>query len=116
MVGLRAGAVGERAPGSVPRKRADERALEHGLLLGADEGKDGSGNDGDVGAVDEFEHAQGVLDFFGLPRIAADHSNTQDLDARGLQQNHHGHLIGARGAGAVLIDEHEARLGGGGEA
>jgi hypothetical protein len=112
MVGLHVGVVGERAPGSVPGEGADERALEEGLLLGADEGENGSGDDGDIGAVDEFEHAQGVLDLLRLPRVAGDHGDAEDFDGGGLEQDHHGHLVGAGGAGAVLIDEDEAGRGG----
>jgi len=80
----------------------------HSLGFSADEGEDGAGDYGDVGAVDEFEHSQGVLDLFRLPRVAADHGDAEDADLRGLEQDHHGHLVGAAGAGAVLIDEDEA--------
>ena len=89
--------------------------LVHGLGLGAEEGEDGAGDYGDVGAVDELEHTQGVGDFFGLPRVAADHGDAEDADLRGLEEDHHGHLVGAAGAGAVLIDEDQARGLGRGE-
>ena len=65
--------------------------------------RDGPGNDGDAGAVDEFEHAEGVLDLFGLPRIAADDRDAEDFDGGGLQQDHHGHLVRAGRAGACLL-------------
>ena len=62
--------------------------------------------------MDQFEHAQGVLHLFRLPRIAADHRDAEHLGLRGLQQHHHRHLVGAAGPGAVLIDDHHApRLG-----
>ena len=85
-----------------------------GFGFGAEEGEDGAGDDGDVGAVDEFEHAEGVGDFFGLPGVARDHGDAEDFYLGGLEQEDHGHLVGAGGAGAVLVDEDEA-LGVGGE-
>ncbi len=109
VVGLRAGFLGEVSPGTVPGEAADGGGVVHGLGLRAEEREDGAGDDGDVGAVDELEHAERVLDFFGLPGVAADHGDAEDADLRGLEQDHHGHLVGAAGAGAVLVDENEAR-------
>ena len=105
---------GEISPGAVPGERSGDGLLGIGFGFGAEEGEDGAGDDGDVGAMDELEHAQGVLDLFGLPGVAADHGDAEDLYLGGLEEDHHGHLVGAAGAGAVLVDEDET-LGVGGE-
>jgi len=108
VVWLAAGVRGEIAPRSVPGAGTVDGFFLVGFGLRADEREDGSGDDGDVGAVDELEHAEGVLDFLWLPGVAADHRDAEDFDLGGLQQDHHGHLVGAAGAGAVLVDEDEA--------
>ena len=102
---------GAIAKGSEPGNGAEELEVLGGLGLRADERKDGTRDDGDVGAVDEFEHAQGVADLFGLPCVAGDHGDAEDLRFGRLQENHHSHLVRAAGAGAVLVDEDEALLG-----
>jgi hypothetical protein len=114
VIGLGAGFGGQVPPGAVPGEGAGEGLLEVGFLLGAEEGEDGSGNDGDIGAVDELKHAEGVLDLFGLPGVAADHGDAEDLHLGGLEEDHHGHLVGAGGTRAVLVDEDEP-LGDGGQ-
>ena len=50
-----------------------------------------------------------MLGFFVAPGVAGDHGDAEDLNLRGLEESHHGHLVGAAGAGAVLVDEDEAR-------
>jgi hypothetical protein len=52
---------------------------------------------------------------FVAPGVAGDHGDAEDLDLGGLQEDHHRHLVGAAGAGAVLIDEDEALAVFGGE-
>ena len=58
--------------------------------------------------MDKLEHAQRVLHLFGFPRVAADHGDAEDVGLWGLEQHHHRHLVGAAGAGAVLIDDDHA--------
>ena len=67
VVRLHAGVLGEVAPGAVPGEAADERGFEHGLGLVRSEREDCAGDYGDVGAMDEFEHAEGVLRLLRAP-------------------------------------------------
>ena len=98
------------SPGAEPCDFAVEGGLEARLLLVADERKDGAGHDGDVSAADDFEHAEGVLHFLIAPRVAGDDGDAEHVDVGRLQKDHHRHLVGAAGAGAVLVDEDEALL------
>jgi hypothetical protein len=98
------------SPGSEPAHFAVEGGRKQSLLFGADQRKDGPGNDRDIGAADEFEHAEGVLGLLIAPGVAGDHGDAEHLDVGRLQEDHHRHLVGAAGAGAVLIDQDETLL------
>ncbi len=79
VVGLAAGAFGDISPSPVPGRCSVEGLIDFGFGLGADEGKDGSGDNGDIGPVDKFKHAEGVVHLFGLPGVAADHGDSEHL-------------------------------------
>src|SRR5277367_6605125 len=98
----------EVAPCTVPGKGAIELLLNLRLLLGPNEWKDGTRNNWNIRSMDEFKHAQRVLNFLGLPCVSTDHGDAEYRSLRGLQQHHHRHLIGAAGTGSVLIDENQA--------
>jgi hypothetical protein len=95
-------------PNSVIGKAPIKRLLQLRLLLRANQWKDGTGNNRDIGPVDQFEHAQRVLNLFRLPCITGDHCDSQHVDLCRLQQQHHRHLISASGTCAILIDDDHA--------
>jgi len=86
-----------------------------GFGVGADEGEDGSGDDGDIGAADDFDEAEGAGDFFVAPLVAGDDGDTEDFDLGGLEEDEEGLHVAAAGAGAVLVDDDLAAGLGGGE-
>ena len=100
------------APCAQPSHFAVERRVEARLFLRADQGKHRAPRHGNVGVAGELQHAQGVQGFFVAPCVAGDHGDAQNLHIGRLQQRQHGHLVRAAGAGAVLIDEHQAFLRG----
>jgi len=85
-----------------------------GFGVGADEGEDGSGDYGDVGASDDLEETESAGDFLVAPLVAGDYGDAEDFDFGGLEEDEEGLHIAAAGTGAVLVDDDlAARLGGG---
>src|SRR5579875_470769 len=66
----------------VPSALIDDFAVE--LLPGGDElrgiieGENGAGDDGNVGAMNEFQHAKGVSDLFVAPLVSGDDGDAED--------------------------------------
>ena len=75
------------------------------VFLGIHERKDGAGNDWDVGAANDFEQAQGVLNFFVAPGVAGNHGDAKHVGIRRIDERENGLHVGAAGPGAVLIND-----------
>jgi hypothetical protein len=75
------------------------------FVVRADEREDGAWEDGDVGASDDFEEAEGAGEFFVAPLVAGDNSDAKDFDFGGLEEDEESLHIAAAGAGAVLVDD-----------
>ncbi len=101
---------GHAAPRAEPRDFAHDRFHEACLFLGADEREDGAAGYGNIGVAGQLQHAQRVQGLFVAPSVTGDHGDAQHPHIRRLQQRQHGHLIGAAGAGAVLIDQNQPLL------
>lgn len=108
------------ASSPVPSALVDDFAVERfpvrDELRGIVEREDGAGDDGNVGASDDFEHAESVGDFFVAPAVSGDDGDAEDLGLRGLDEGEDGLLVGGGGAAGVLVNDDFARgLGGGGK-
>jgi len=63
-----------------------------------------AGHDRDIGASNEFEHAQGMRHFLMQPLIARHDRNSQHFSPWRLDQEQHRLLISSRRPGCILID------------
>ncbi len=92
-------------PGAGEGDLAISRLPEERFVTAMDEREDGSGDDWNVGAPNEFEQPQSVRDFFVAPLVAGNDGDAQDFYLRGLDQGQQGLQIAAAGAGTILIDD-----------
>ena len=97
-------ALGE-IPGALISDLAVERLPARDEFLAVDEREGGAGDDGNVGASDNFEQAQSVQDFFVAPGIARDDGDAEDFGVRRLHDGEDGLHVRAAGAGAILVDD-----------
>src|SRR5487761_555962 len=78
--------AGRPVPGALIHDFAIERFPAGDEFLAVVEREDGAGDDGNVRAADDFEHAQGVGDFFVAPLVAGDDGDAEDVGLRRLNQ------------------------------
>src|SRR5215469_6809846 len=82
-------------------------------LRGVFEREDGAGDDGNVSASDDFEHAESVGDVLVAPAVAGDDGDAEDLRLRGLDEREDGLQVGGGGAEGVFVDDDFGLLLGG---
>jgi len=103
------GAVDGVTLGIVPCALVDDFAVERfplgDVLLAVHQREGGAGEDGNVGAADDLEEAQGVLDFFVAPGIAGKDGDAENVSVRRIDERKDGLHVGAAGAGGVLVDD-----------
>ena len=80
------------------------------LFLRADQRKHSAPGHWNIGMSGQFQHAQRVQRLLVAPCVAGHDGDAQHLYMRSLKQRQHRHLVGAAGAGAVLIDQHQPLL------
>src|ERR1700722_104456 len=96
------------ATGIVPRALIDELAVERlparDKFLAVNQRKSGAGNYRNVGAADNFEQAQSVLDFFVAPRVPGDDGNAENVGLGRLDQRQDGLRASPAGAVAIFVN------------
>src|SRR5579864_3311641 len=75
-------------------------------LRGVVDGEDRTRNDGNVGAADNFKHAERVRYFFVTPLIARYDGDAQHFRLRGLNQRQNRLLVRRSGPARVLVDDY----------
>src|SRR5271165_6384400 len=93
-----------RVPGAGKADFAVTLLPEAGFFGSADQRENRAGEDGNVGAANDFQQAEGVGHLLIAPGVAADHCNTEDFCLWGLNEKQKGLHVAAAGAGAVLVD------------
>ena len=67
-----------------------------------------SEHDGNIGAADDLEQAQGVRDFFVPPLVPGHHGYSQHFHLRRLDHQQDSLHIAAARAGTILVDDYFA--------
>ena len=75
------------------------------IFASVDERKDGAGDDGNVGASDDFEQAESVKDFFIAPGVTGEDGDAEDFGVWRVDEGEDGLHVGAAGACGVLVDD-----------
>src|SRR5271165_2247421 len=95
-------------PAGVPGAGESDFAVtllpEAGFFGSADQRENCAGEDGDVGAADDFQQAKGVGHLLIAPGVTADYGDAEDFCLWGLNEEQEGLHVAAARAGAVLVD------------